>query len=113
MRQELTPAKKTLDAVHMDYMRISKVTSPKSTVHRLMKRHGWKKMKSENGPEHYQQESVADSCYGFSFRPRNLKIAGYGNKEPNIAIERGMPLKYSLRLVNQIYEYENKNRRQS
>jgi len=40
---------KTLDAVHMDYMRISKVTSPKSTVHRLMKRHGWKKMKSENG----------------------------------------------------------------
>ena len=40
---------KTLDAVHMDYMRISKVTSPKSTVHRLMKKHGWEKMKSENG----------------------------------------------------------------
>jgi hypothetical protein len=40
---------KTLDAVHMDYMRISKVTSPKSTVHRLMKRHGWEKVKSKNG----------------------------------------------------------------
>ena len=40
---------KTLDAVHLDYMRISKVTSPKSTVHRLMKRYGWKKMKSGNG----------------------------------------------------------------
>jgi hypothetical protein len=33
----------------LDYMRISGVTSPKSTDHRLMKRHGWVKMKSGNG----------------------------------------------------------------
>ncbi len=40
---------KTLDAVHIDYVRMSGLFSPKSTVHRLVKRHGWRKVKSENG----------------------------------------------------------------
>jgi hypothetical protein len=40
---------KTLNEVHMDYLRISGAASPKSTVHRFLKRNGWGKIKSENG----------------------------------------------------------------
>jgi len=39
----------TLNAVYTDYLRVSGVASTKSTVHRLLRRNGWEKMKSENG----------------------------------------------------------------
>lgn len=40
---------RTLDAVYRDCLRAAGTASPKATLHRLVKKYGWKKVRSENG----------------------------------------------------------------